>query len=213
MCRRSLYRCVAVAGVLQVAFTVALATHTFLGYAQFAGVLGGDYSSHAHGSLVSIVIGGLTAAACAILLYVLHLAGLGTRSLPSLARTLRARLGWQTVIVIGLIAALLLIGMETVEQLAAGRFDGGLSAFSDAPALGLALVVVLSAAGTALLRALCGWLIDAHTRIVLIIRLLLRDRADARPLGGRFQGELLAAVGYACDASQANGKRAPPAFR
>jgi hypothetical protein len=152
------------------------------------------------------------AAMSAILLYIVHLAGLGTRSLPSLARALRAHCGWQTVTVIGLIASLLLFGMETGEQLAAGRIDGALSAFGDIPALGFGLIALFSAAGTALLRALCDWLIDAHTRIVSLISFLLTDRTSAGPLRARFKGELLAAVRYVCDASQANGKRAPPAF-
>ena len=210
---RSLYRWVAVAGVLQVTSTVALATHALLGYAQQAGLLHGDYGGHAHGSLVSIFLGSLMAAMCAVFLYVVHLVGLGTRSLPLLARALRARLGWQTVTVIGLTASLLLFGMEAGEQLAAGRFDGALSAFGDIPALGFGLIALFSAAGAALLRALCGWLIDAHTRIVSVISFLLTDKTGPRPLRARFNSELLASVGYACDVSQANGKRAPPVFR
>jgi hypothetical protein len=210
---RSLYRWVAVAGVLQVTLTVALVTHTALGYAQAGGLLHGDYGRHAHGSIVSIGLGSLLAAMCAIFLYAVHLAGLGTRSLPSLARAFRARLGWQTVTVIGLVASLLLFGMETGEQLAAGRFDGSLSAFGDIPVLGFGLIALFSAAGTALLRAVCNWLMDAHTRIVSLISFLFTDRTAAGPLRARFNGELLAAVRYVCDASQANGKRAPPAFR
>ncbi len=210
---RSFYRSVAVAGVLQVTLMVALVTHMFLGYAQTAGLLQGDYDRHAHGSIVAIGLGGLTAAMCAIFLYTVHLAGLGKRSLPSLARALRVHLGWQTVAVIGLLASLLLFGMETGEQLAAGRFDGALSAFGEVPALGLGLVVLFSAAGNVLLRALCDWLIDTHTHIVSLISFLFTDRTAAQPLQSRFKRELLAAVLYACDASQANGKRAPPAFR
>ena len=182
-------------------------------YVQTAGLLQGDYGRHAHGSIVAIGLGSLTSATCAIFLYTVHLAGLGRRSLPALARALRAHLGWQTVAVIGFISSLVLFGMETGEQLAAARFDGAFSAFGDAPALGLGLIVSFSAAGTALLQALCGWLIEAHTRIVSLISLLFVDRAAAGPLRARFKGELLAAVHYACDASQANGKRAPPVFR
>ena len=104
-------------------------------------------------------------------------------------------------------------GMETGEQLAAGRFDGALSAFGDVPALGLGLIVLFSMAGNALLRALCDRLIDAHAHIVSLISFLFTDRTAAGPLRARFKGELLAAVGCACDASQANGKRAPPVFR
>lgn len=209
---RSLYRWVAVAGVLQVTATVALAAHVLLGWAQAGGLLHGDYSQHAHGSLVLIGLGSLAAAMCAIFLYAVHLAGLGTRSLPSLARALRAHLGWQTVSLIALIAAVLLVGMETGEQLAGGRFDGALSAFGDTPALGLGSIVLLSAAGNALLRALCDWLIHAHTSIVSLISFLLSARIAPAPLHARFNGEFLAAIRYACDASQANGKRAPPGF-
>lgn len=209
---RSLYRWVAVAGVLQVTSAVALAAHMFLGYAQAGGLLRGDYGHHTHASLVPIGLGSLTAAMSAMFLYAVHLAGLGTRSLPSLARALRAHLGWQTVTVLALIAALLLFGMEAGEQLAAGRLDGALSAFGDTPALGLALIVLFSAVGNALLRALCDRLIDAHTRIISLISFLLTDRTAAGPLQARFNGELLAAIRYACDASQANGTRAPPVF-
>jgi hypothetical protein len=210
---RSLCSWVAVTSVLQVALMVALATHTFLGYAQAGGLLHGDYGNHAHGSLVAIGLGSLMAAMCAIFLYLVHLASLGTRSLPSVARTLRAHLGWRTRSIIVLIASLLLFGMEAGEQLAAGRFDGALSAFGDIPVLGLGLIVLFSAAGSALLRALCDWLIDAHACIVSLISFLLRDRTAAGPLRTRFNGELLASIRYACDASPANGERAPPAFR
>jgi hypothetical protein len=210
---RSLYRWVAVAGVLQVTLSVAFVTHMCLGYAQAAGLVQGDYSHHAHGSLAPIGLGSLTAATCAIFLYTVHLAGLGTGSLPSLARVLRAHLGWQTVAIIGLLAMLLLFGMETGEQLAAGHLDGALSAFGGVPALGLGLIVLFSAAGNTLLRALYDWLIDAHTHIVSLISFLFSDRTAAGPPQARFRGELLAAVRYACDASQANGERAPPVFR
>jgi hypothetical protein len=213
VCTRSLCRWVAVAGVLQVALMVALATHTFLGYGQAAGLLHGDYGLHAHGSIDAIGLGSLAAAMWAIFLYAVHLAGLGARSLPSLARAFRAHLGWRTVAVIGLTASLLLFGMETGEQLAAGRFDGALSAFGDIPALGFGLIVLFSAAGAALLRALCDWLIDAHTQIVSLISFLLPNHTAPGLLRARFKGELLASVRYACDASQVNGERAPPAFR
>lgn len=193
--------------------TVALAAHMCLAYAQAGGLLHGDYGRHAHGSLVSIGLSSLMAAMCAISLYLVHLVGLGTRSLPSLARALRARLGWQTVTVIGLTASLLLFGMEAGEQLAAGRFDGALSAFGGIPALGFGLIALFSAAGAALLRALCDWLINAHAHIVSLISFLLPDHTAPGLLRARFKGELVGSVRYACDVSQANGKRAPPVFR
>ena len=137
------------------------------------------------------------------------------RSLPSLARALRAQLGWQTVAVIGVAASILLVGMETGEQFAAGRFDGLLSAFGNVPALGFGLIVLFSAVANALLQAVCDWLIGAHAHIVSFISfLLLRDRSTvAGPLRARFNGGLLGAISYAYDAAQAHGKRAPPVFR
>ena len=212
---RSLHRWVAVAGVLQVTLTVALLSHIFLGCAQASGLLQGDYDRHAHGSVVAIGLGSLTAAICAIFLYVVHLAGLSGRSLPSLARVLRAQLGWQTAAMIGVAASLLLAGMETGEQLAAGHLDGPLSAFGNVPALAFALIVLFSVAGNAVLQALCKWLIGAHAHIVSLVSfLLLRDRGKfAGPPRARFNSGLRVSVSYAYDASQAHGKRAPPTFR
>jgi hypothetical protein len=212
---RSLYRWVAAAGVLQVTLTVALLSHILLGCAQTSGLLQGDYGRHAHGSVAATALASLTAAMCAIFLYVVHLAGLRGRSLPSLARALRAQLGWRTVAIIGVAAALLLAGMETGEQLAAGRLDGPLSAFGNVPALGFGLIVLFSAAGNAVLRALCNWLIGVHAHIVSFVSfLLLRDRGEpAGPLRAPFSCGLRVSVSYAYAASQAHGKRAPPTFR
>jgi hypothetical protein len=197
-----------------VTLTVAVVAHMVLGYAQAFGLLQGDYGRHAHGSIVAIGLGSLTAAMCAIFLYIVHLASLSMRSLPSLARALRAQLGWRTVATVGVAASFLLVGMETGEQLAAGHFDGLLSAFGNVPALGFGLVVLFSAVGNALLRAFCNWLIRAHAQIVSLISfLLLKDRSTAAgPLRARFNGGLFEAVSYAYDTSQVHGKRAPPPF-
>lgn len=210
---RSLYRRLAIAGLFLVTFAVTLATHAALEYAQSVGLLHGDYGSHTHASLVPVALGSLTAAVCAISLYAAYLANLDKRSLPSLARALRAKLGWQVTVAISLAASVLLFGMEASEQLAAGRLDGLLSAFGAVPAYGLGLIVFFSAAGNAILRALCTRLIAAHTRMVSLVAFFLQDRtADPGPLCALFRGELPSALCCACDASRAHGKRGPPVF-
>jgi hypothetical protein len=194
--------------------TVTLATHSMLAWAQSARLLRGDYGEHLHGFVAPIAFAGLTAAAAALFMYVLHLAGLDTRSLPLFARAFRARLGWQAVGVTALVASLALIGMESGEQLAAGHFDGFASAFSGAPAVGLGLILLFSAATNAALRALCAWLADAHARIVFAIMFLRRFRDEtAAPALARSRRDSLAAICYVCDASHAYGKRAPPVPR
>ncbi|MGC2634129.1 MAG: hypothetical protein WA215_07950 [Candidatus Cybelea sp.] len=210
---RRLYRRLAIAGLFLVTFAVTLATHAALEYAQFVGLLHGDYGSHTHASLVPVTLGSLTAALCAISLYAAYLANLDKRSLPSLARALRAKLGWQVTVAISVAASVLLFGMEASEQLAAGRLDGLLSAFGAVPAYGLGLIVIFSAAGNAILRALCTRLIAAHTRMISLIAFLLQDRtAGPEPLCALLRGELPSALCCACDASRVHGKRGPPVF-
>ena len=177
---RSLYRRLAIAGLFLVTFAVTLATHAALECAQFAGLLRGDYGSHTHASLVPVALGSLTAAICAISLYAAYLANLDKRSLPSLARALRAKLGWQVTVAISLAASVLLFGMEASEQLAAGRLDGLLSAFGAVPAYGLGLIVFFSVAGNAILRALCTRLIAAHTRMVSLMHFFYRTGVRTR---------------------------------
>jgi hypothetical protein len=208
---RGLCACVAATGFLSATFTVALASHTSIGLAQSAGLLGGDYGSHPHPVLFPLGLAAVTALLSAIFLYVVHLASTDLRSLPSLARAYRARLAWRSVALTAFGAALVLVAMETAEQVAVGRFDGLFSAFGSSPGIGLALVLLLSAAGIALLRALCEWLAGAHARIVLAIAYLLR-RQDTRALLAfeRSKCALRAAVRNVCDAPQALGKRAPP---
>jgi transposase len=194
--------------------TVTLATHSMLAWAQSAGLLRGDYGEHLHGFVTPIALAGLTAGAAALFLYGVHLVDLDTCSVPLLARAFRARLGWQAVGVTALCASLALVGMETGEQLAARHFDGFSSAFSGAPAVGLGLILLFSAAASAALRALCAWLADAHTRIVFAIMFLRRHcgKDTAPALAGSWRASL-AAVCYVCDASHVYGKRAPPVPR
>ena len=203
---------VAVAAILSVAFVVALGAHAVLGLAQSAGLLGGDYGSHRHAGIVPLGLAGLTTALSAALLYITHLAGAG-RSLPSLARGLRAKIGWRSVAVTALIACLVLGGVETAEQLAAGRFDGLYSAFGGSPIIGLVLVVALSVAGNLWLRLACNWLAGAHSRIVLALAYLLDRRGHGAGLcPTRPQRVALNAFHYICDIPQALGKRGPPLF-
>jgi hypothetical protein len=210
---RSLYVWVAAAGALSVTLATALATHSVLEAAQSVSLLGGDYGSHAHGALVPVGLTSVTVAVLAILLYVVHLSGLDSHSLPLLARALRARIGWRTVALCAVCACLVLVGMETAEQFAAGRFDGFSSAFGGVPAIGLGLIVLFSTAGNALLSALCDWLAGAHNRIVVALAFLLRLRDTAAPpTSGRSKRAKLTSFRYACDVSQVHGKRGPPSF-
>jgi hypothetical protein len=203
--------CVAVAGILSVAFAVALGAHTVLSLGQSAGLLGGDYSSHNHQGLFPVALAGVTVALGAIFLYVVHLAGAGGSSLPSLARELGRQIGWRSVALTALAACLVLAGMEAGEQLAAGRFDGLFSAFGSSPIAGLGLILLLSAAGNALLQNVCRWLAGAHAQIVLAIAYLLsRREIGANPCRARSKRVALTVFRYACDIPQALGKRGPP---
>jgi hypothetical protein len=203
-------RWVAAAGFLWATCAVTLAAHTVLAWAQSFGLIPGDYGQHVHGLLGPLSLAGLTAGLATLVLYGAHLAGLDARSLPPLASTLRKRLGWQAVALTSLAACLLLVGMESAEQLAAHHFDGLLSAFSGMPAFGLGLIALLSVVADAVLRAVCTWLADAHVRIVLAISFLLRPGSS--PLAGVAYSRqpCLAAVCCASDSSHVYGKRAPP---
>jgi hypothetical protein len=202
---------VAVGGFFSVTFAVALAAHTAIGIAQSVGLPGGDYASHPHQALFPLGLASLTAGLSAIFLYAVHLAGAGFPSLPSLARSLRTRIGWQSFVAIALGAGLVLVGMESAEQLAAGRYDGLLSAFGGSPGIGLGLILLFSAAGNALLRALCNWFAGAHARITHVLSYLFRRRGgDASPARERSRRTTLPVFRYACDAPQALGKRGPP---
>jgi hypothetical protein len=201
-------RWVGLAGFLLATCAVTLATHTVLAWAQSFGLIPGDYGQHVHGLLGPLILSGLTAGLASLVLYGAHL--VDARSLPPLASTLRKRLGWQAVALTSLAACLLLVGMESAEQLVAHHFDGFLSAFSGVPAFGLGLIVLLSVVADAVLRAVCTWLADAHIRIVLAISFLLRP--GSTPLAGVVQSRqpCFAAVCYASDSSHVYGKRAPP---
>ncbi|HVN69342.1 MAG TPA: hypothetical protein VMU38_06825 [Candidatus Binatia bacterium] len=202
---------IAAAGVLSATLAVALAAHTAIDLGNVAGLLGGDYGSHRHGTIFPLGLAGLTAGLSAAFFYIVHLAGAGLPSLPSLARRFLAHIGWRTVAIVALAASLVLVGMETAEQLVSGRFDGLLSAFGGSPAIGLGLILLLSCAATAGLRALCAWLAEAHARIVLAVACLLRCRDQSAPCA-RTGAKSVALGGsrYACDIPQALGDRGPP---
>jgi hypothetical protein len=202
---------IAVAGILSVTLAVDLGVHIALGLGQSAGLLSGDYSSHNHQGLVPLALAGLTVTLSAIFLYAVHLADVGPSSLPSLARELGRRIGWQSVALTSLAACLVLAGIETGEQLAAGRFDGLFSAFGSSPIVGLGLILLFSAIGNALLQAVCKWLAGAHARIVLAIAYLLSPRAvSPNRCCSRSKRVAFTVFRYACDIPQALGKRGPP---
>ena len=208
---RRLSACIVVAGFLSVTLAVALAAHASLGLGQSLGVLGGDYASHRHQGFFPLAVAGLTAALSAIFLYAAHLAGARPSSLPSLARGLAARIGWRSVAVTAFAACLVLVGMETAEQLAAGCFDGLDSAFGGSPVTGLGLILLFSAVGNALLRRVCNWLAGAHARIIVAIAYLFRRRDPSANLHCAHSRRVaLIAFRYACDLPQALGKRGPP---
>ena len=191
----------------------ALGTHAALEWTQAIGVLPGDYGRHAHGLLAPVALGALTIGAAALFLYAAHLAGLGTRSLPSLARQFHASLDWRAATTIAAGAALLLVAMESSEQLACGRFDGFLSAFSGVPAAGIGLIAALSAATVCALRAFCRWLACAHATLVFAIQFLRRVHPIAAATG-RIRSWLKPVLSrYAVDAAHAFGMRAPPFSR
>jgi hypothetical protein len=211
--QRDLRLRVATTGILSVTFATALATHSVLELAQSARLLGGDYGDHAHGAVIPVAIAAVTGALLASLLYAVHLIGEGPISLPSLAQEFRAKLGWRTIPLSAIAACLVLIGMETAEQLAAGHFDGLASAFGSAPAIALALIVLFSAAANALLSVLCTWLVGAHTRIVSGLAFLLRPRdTTAAPSSRRCKRAALATFHSARDGAHVHGTRAPPSF-
>ncbi len=210
MSRQTFCRWVALAGFLLATCAVTLAAHTALALVQSSGLIPGDYGRHVHGLLVPLSLAGLTAGLATLVLYAIHLVGLDTRSLPPIAASLRERLGWQAVALTGLAACLLLVGMESAEQLAAHHFDGFLSAFSGVPVFGLGVIALFSVAANAVLRAVCTWLADAHARIVLTISFLLRCANTPLACVSHSRRPSLATVCYAADSSHVYGKRAPP---
>lgn len=200
-------------GILFSASLCALSAHSMLAWLQLAGLLSGDYGSHEHGSLGPVAVGLLVAGAASLSLYLIHTIDSGTQSLPTLARAFRKRLDWRAVVLVAIAGGIVLIAMETGEQLYAHHFDGILSALGGQPALAFGLILALSATIVFAQRNVCTWLIGAHVRIVLAIFTLLDAHEkptpvafarSARPRGRRFT--------YACEAPQIFGKRAPPAY-
>jgi hypothetical protein len=207
----NLRRCIAATGTLSAILATALATHSVLELAQSARLLGGDYGDHTHGAVIPVVLVAVTGLLLATFLYAVHLIGDGPNSLPSLARTFRARLGWHTILFGTIAACAVLMGMEAAEQLAAGRFDGLASAFGSVPAVAIGLTVLFSAVANALLSALCTRLVGAHVRIVSALAFLLRRRdTTGALLTRRCKRAALATFRYACEGRQIHGTRAPP---
>jgi len=210
---RALGRWLPRAGAALICCVSALAAHAVLEFGQRSGVLRGDYDSHAHGMVFPVLLGAAAAGISALALYVLHLAGAQPGAIPSIARRSAAHFGWQSATVAAVAAALLLVGMETAEQLAAGRFDGIASAFGNVPVVTLALIACFSFAATAGLRACCRWIAAAHVHIVVAIAALLRaDDASARIIL-RSPRPRVAQGAYDCGASRIYGRRGPPILR
>lgn len=213
MSSRRLYLGVALAGFLSVTLATALTAHSILQLAQSLGLLGGDYGSHSHGSLFPI---GLTAAAVMLfssILYIVHLMDARDGSLPSLARALRRRISWHSVVLTAAGACPVLLAMEIVEQSTIGRFDGAASAFSAVPEVGFTLIFVVSLICNLLAWAICSLLENAHAQLVSVVAILL----GSQPAGGignarRAKRGALSTFDYAWDVLQAHGKRAPPSL-
>ena len=108
-------------------------------------------------------------------------------------------------------AGSLLAAMESAEQALAGHFDGPGAAFGAAPIAGFALVLVASAVAVALVRSVCDWLANAHSRIAMVVACLLRPMYSfALPAAWRTKRHALTTVDYVWDTALAHGKRGPP---
>lgn len=177
---------------------------------QALAFLPGDYAAHAHGTVLPAGLLGGTVAIGALLLYVVHLASLDVASLPTLARSLRSQIGVRSIFFTTVAACIVLVGMEGVEQLRAGRFDGLTSGLSAWPGVGFAILGIASAAGNALLHVLFGWLAGVHVRLVSAIAVFLRGRADTTTVPLLVLRRSLATPCYARNVPQACGERAPP---
>ncbi|HTX56901.1 MAG TPA: hypothetical protein VMD47_07335 [Candidatus Acidoferrales bacterium] len=205
---------IAVAGMLFACCLTALATHAVLDLGEESGFLASDYGSYAHCMVGPVALGAMLAGAIAFLVYALHLFDAQTRSLPLLARALERRCSWKAVAATAIAGAALLAGMESIEQLASGHFDGIASAFGSMPAIGAGLIVLFSAAVHAAMRACCRWLARAHARIVAVFITLLRPVEDGGPLIVALSRRPVAAEGsYLCHPARIHGKRAPPTLR
>ena len=211
MTRRRLYVGVALPGFLSITLATALASHAMLEIAQSIGLLGGDYLRHSHGAVFPVVLIAAAGAFCGALLYAAHLAELDDASVPALARALSERIGWQTIVSSAFGACLVLIVMESAEQLAAGRFEGVASVFGGVPIIGLGLVLFISSVCNALALTVCNWLANAHGRLVRVVAFFLRSPRDGTTATGLpSKHAALATFDYFFDISQTHGKRAPP---
>ena len=210
MTTRRLYVAVASAGFLSIALATALAAHALLEIAQSAGVLGGDYARHEHASVFPVCLAAAALALCGMLLYGAYLAGLDDASLPSLARSLRRLIGPGSILATSLCASLVLLAMESGEQLASGRFDGVASAFGSVPLAGAGAILAIGSLFNALAGAFCGWLASAHARLVFVVTLLLRAHYPTAAATTLAKRAALTTFDYVWDVSQIHGKRAPP---
>ncbi len=208
---RRLHGSVALAGFLSATLATAFLAHLILEIAQSTGLLSGDYGRHTHGAVFPVGLGAAVVGLCGVFLYAMHLAAVQDRSLPSIAHGLRRRIGWQAIVWSALGAGLVLLAMESAEQLASGGFDGVASAFGGVPLVGLGLILLISSLCNGLAWVVCSWLANAHAHLVSVIALLLRRRRSGEHFTGqRPKRAALAAFDYTWDASQAYGKRAPP---
>jgi|GEM_PF-3850135 hypothetical protein len=209
---QSVRRKIALLGIAFSACAAAIGVHAALGLAQAWGWLDGDYGLHEHPCAAIAALGVIVIAIGLGLLYALHLADSGPRSLPIVARLLRRQLGWKAVICVGIAAACTLFCLELGEQLVAHRFDGWWSAFGDSPGVAIALVVAASYAIVAIARALCTWLCCTHDVLARACFTLLRpprseDNVALRAALDRATPSLILARR---ESSRIHTKRGPP---
>ncbi len=202
---------IALTGSVWLALATAFVTHAILQAGEHAGLLQGDYGRHGHGALFPVASAGAVIGLGGCFLYVLYLANVDRRSAPSLARALRKSIGFHSVVAGALGASLILLAMESAEQLAAGSLDGDASAFGGAPLVGLGLILIVSSIFNALAAVFCNWLANAHAKLVFVVALLLRPHCGVPgPIGCHAKRTSLTTFDYVWDAAQIHGKRAPP---
>jgi len=157
-------------GLTAAGFASATLTHTCLAASSAVG-LAGDYSSHAHFMLFPVALAAFLGSAIVALALLLH--SLDCRRSGALLTIARDFASLDLKKPIGAAASTgiaTLWCMESLEQLSGhGHLDGLLSAFGAAPLVGIAIVVIASAALLFGTRRLAGWLGKVGDRIVELI--------------------------------------------
>jgi hypothetical protein len=144
----------------------ALCVHALLAWLQTIAVLTGNYPKHAHGLVPTAILGAVCAAVAAVILYIVGIVYTAKPWLPSLARSLQRVAKWKLLATIIATASFILVAMELLEQVAANRYDGVMSAFGDQWLFGLLALVACAACMMLLGRACCALLVKAHKRVL-----------------------------------------------